>query len=77
MSGGELPLLRSAEVISALERMGFRLARRSPGSHLRYVHADGRRTTVPMHEGKTIGRGLLRKILADVGISADELRKYL
>lgn len=56
-------VLRPSELIHALERMGFRLTRKSRGSHLRYVHPDGRRTTVPMHEGKTIGRGLLRKIL--------------
>ena len=77
MTDGGLPLLRPAELARALERMGFRLTRRSPGSHLRYVHEDGRRTTVPMHEGGTIGRGLLRKILKDTSISVEELRRYL
>lgn len=77
MSGGDLPVLRSSELIHALERMGFALARKTPGSHQRYVHPDGRRTTVPVHEGKSIGRGLLRKILKDVGVTADELAEYL
>jgi predicted RNA binding protein YcfA (HicA-like mRNA interferase family) len=77
MSDGELPVLRPAEVVRALERLGFRLTRKSPGSHFRYVHPDGRRTTVPMHEGRTIGRGLLRKILRDIAISAEELRQAL
>lgn len=77
MTEGGLPILRPAELIRALERMGFRLSRKSPGSHLRFVHEDGRRTTVPMHEGKTVGRGLLRKILKDVGVSIEELRRYL
>ena len=77
MSGAHLPILRPEEVMGALERMGFVLTRKSPGSHFRYVHPDGRRTTVPVHQGKTIGRGLLRKILRDIGVSADELRDCL
>ena len=77
MSGNRLPIIRASELIRALEKMGFACTRRSPGSHLRYVHSDGRKTTVPVHEGKTIGRGLLRKILRDIGITAKELRDYL
>ena len=77
MSDSRAPLVRPSEVIQALERMGFSLTRRSPGSHFRYAHPDGRKTTVPMHEGKTIGRGLLRKILKDLGLDANELKKYL
>ena len=77
MTRGKLPILKPEELIRALERMGFRLARRSRGGHLRYVHPDGRRVTVPMHKGKDISRGLLRKILHDLGISAEELKKWL
>ncbi len=74
---GKLPVLRPRELARALERMGFIHTRKSRGSHSRYVHSDGRKTTVPMHKGKTIGRGLLRKILRDIGISVDELNKWL
>ena len=77
MSDGRLPILKPTELIAALERMGFRRTRKSRGGHLRYVHPDGRRTTVPMHKGKTIGRGLLRKILRDIEISVDELKEWL
>ena len=77
MTDAQLPILRPAELIRALERMGFRLTRKSPGAHFRYVHPDGRRTTVPVHEGKTIGRGLLRKILRDIGMSVEELQECL
>jgi predicted RNA binding protein YcfA (HicA-like mRNA interferase family) len=73
MNGGRLPVLRPQELVRALERLGFQRKRKSRGGHLRFIHEDGRRTTVPMHKGKTIGRGLLRKILKDVGISAEEL----
>ena len=77
MSDLTLPIVRAADLIKALEKLGFRCTRKSKGSHFRYVHPDGRKTTVPVHKGKDIGRGLLRKILRDVDITADELRGLL
>jgi len=77
MSGGRLPILRSEELIRVLERLGFSSPRRSKGSHFRYTHPDGRKTTIPVHKGKDIRRGLLRKILRDVDISVEELQKLL
>ena len=77
MSDERLPILKPEELIKALERMGFSCTRRSKGSHFRYKHTDGRRTTIPVHKGKTIGRGLLRKIMRDVDISNEELKKLL
>jgi predicted RNA binding protein YcfA (HicA-like mRNA interferase family) len=46
--------------------MGFRLLRKSKGSHWQYEHPDGRRTTIPVHKGQDIGPGLLRKIMRDI-----------
>ena len=45
---------------------------RQKGSHARLRHPDGRVVTVPLHSGKDIGRGLLRKILRDAELSRDE-----
>jgi predicted RNA binding protein YcfA (HicA-like mRNA interferase family) len=72
-----LPALKARQLIRALERMGFRLLRVSPGSHRQFEHPDGRRTTVPVHKGHDIGPGLLRKILRDVECDVEELRKWL
>lgn len=77
MSNEKLPILKPVELVRMLERMGFVRTRKSGGGHLRYCHSDGRKTTVPMHKGKDISRGLLRKILKDVNISIEELKKYL
>jgi len=77
MSAARLPRLTAREVISVLEKLGFVNSRRSGGSHWRFVHADGRRTTVPVHRGKTLGLGLLRKILRDVEITPKQLRNML
>ena len=56
-----LPTLKPRELIRALEKLGFAVVRKSKGSHWQLAHADGRRTTVPVHKGKDIGPGLLRK----------------
>ena len=72
-----LPVVTPRELIRALERMGFRLLRKSKGSHCQYEHADGRRTTVPVHKGRDIGPGLLRKILRDIELDPDQLRDWL
>lgn len=75
MSG--LPVVKPRELVRALERLGFLVVRKSKGSHWQLEHSDGRRTTVPMHKGKDIGPGLLRKILRDTELSADSLRNLL
>jgi len=77
VSASDLPMLKPRELIRALERMGFRLLRKSRGSHQQFEHPDGRRTTVPVHKGKDIRPGLLRKILRDIEIDAEALRQWL
>jgi len=72
-----LPVLKPRELIRALERMGFQLLRKSRGSHWQFEHPDGRRTTVPVHRGRDIGPGLLRKILRDIETDVKGLRKWL
>ncbi len=70
-------MLKSREVIRALERLGFRLVRQSPGSHKQFAHADGRQTTVPVHKGRDIGPGLLRKILRDIEVDPEQFLKWI
>lgn len=45
---------------------------RQKGSHVQMEHGDGRFVTIPVHAGKTIGRGLLPKILRDAELTTDE-----
>ena len=73
-----LPSLTPKELIRVLEKLGFVRTRKSRGGHLRYVHPDGRRTTVPFHSGRTIPKGLLVKIIKiDLEMKIDEFIKYL
>lgn len=77
MTPGSLPILKPRQIIRALERIGFRLLRKSKGSHWQFEHPDGRRTTLPVHRGQDIGPGLLRKILRDIELDSDELQRWL
>ena len=36
-------------------------------------HEDGRVTSVPVHPGQDIGRGLLRKILRDTELNPEDI----
>ena len=67
-----LPSLSAGEVVSLLRRQGFVRVRQS-GSHAVFRHPDGRRTTVPIHGKRDIGRGLLHQIMKDAGLTADDL----
>lgn len=64
------------DLIAALERAGFEVAR-TRGSHHFLRHPDGRVTTVPVHSGETIGPGLLSKILRDAKLSRSDLEDLL
>ncbi len=72
---GRLPILTGREIVKILKKIGFGNTRKSKGSHFRYIHPDGRKTTVPIHKGKTISRGLLRKILRDIELSPEDFLK--
>lgn len=41
------------------------------GSHVRYVHPDGRRTVIPVHGNEELGIGLLKEILKQVKMSRE------
>ena len=68
------PSLTARQIIALLEQHDFRFIRQR-GSHAVYRHPDGRWTTVPIHPGKPLGRGLLRKILKDADIDPQTLRQ--
>ena len=67
----KLPTVTASEAIKVLEKIGFQKTRQK-GSHLRMKHEDDRVVTIPVHQGKTIGKGLLRKILRDAELSVEE-----
>ena len=68
--------VQAKKLVAALKRAGFREAKQK-GSHLTLVHDQKNlQTTIPMHAGD-LGRGLLKAILNQAGITEDELRELL
>jgi len=63
-------------VFAALRSLGFKKVRQK-GSHIFFQHPDGRSTVVPAHKGEDIGRGLLRNIIQDTGLSKDEFLRLI
>ncbi|AAM04205.1 TPA: type II toxin-antitoxin system HicA family toxin [Methanosarcina acetivorans] len=65
------------DMCKILEMLGFQKVHQV-GSHVRYVHPDGRKTVVPVHGNEDLGTGLIKEILKQTRISREtyeELRK--
>ena len=73
---GKLPLLTAKELIKIINKLGYQVIRQK-GSHVYLKHQDGRCIVVPLHAGKEIGRGLLKRILNETEISREEFLKNL
>jgi predicted RNA binding protein YcfA (HicA-like mRNA interferase family) len=72
----KLPRINSRQICSALEKMGFVIARQS-GSHIIYINSEGKRTTVPFHGNKILHPKTLQSILKDVAVSVERLLELL
>lgn len=62
------------EMCKILEKLGF-VKVHQVGSHVRYIHPDGRRTTVAVHGNEDLSIGLLKDILDQAGISREEFER--
>ena len=69
----KLPLLSWREIVKALGKAGFAVARQN-GSHIILVK-DERAIPVPRHD--QIKRGLLLEIIAEAGLTREEFLKLL
>ena len=69
-----MPSGRAEEFRRVAMCLGFE-RQRQIGSHERWIHADGRAVTIPLHGGGEIGPPLFYRILEQLGISAEEFRK--
>ncbi|MBZ0271464.1 type II toxin-antitoxin system HicA family toxin [bacterium] len=72
-----LPILRARQIVAALKRAGFEVVEQE-GSHIHLKNP--RRTgkvTVPNHGSRDIPRALLKKIIAQAGMTADEFLRLL
>jgi predicted RNA binding protein YcfA (HicA-like mRNA interferase family) len=58
----EIPTISFRVLIKKVMQLGFEAVRQK-GSHIRFVHPDGRKTTIPDHGSKDVPHGLLIKII--------------
>ena len=70
----QLSILSGKAIVKALAKLGYQEVRQR-GSHMRLACPGKTSITVPNY--KVVGRGLLKKILRDAGLSADEFMKLL
>ncbi len=72
----KLPLVDAKTLIKVLILRGYSKVRQS-GSHVQFKNELGILVTVPLHPGRDIGRGLLRKILRDMELSRADFIELL
>jgi predicted RNA binding protein YcfA (HicA-like mRNA interferase family) len=72
----KLPVVSAKELEKILLKLGFEITRQK-GSHRFYKHPDGRYTTIPHHPGEDISRPLIRAILRQIELDADEYIRLL
>ena len=69
-----LPLMSGDDFVKVMHKVGY-VWDHTEGSHMILLHSSRRRLSVPRH--KELGRGLLRSLIRDAGISREEFIKLL
>ena len=68
------PVLSGDQFVRAVARIGY-VWERTEGSHMILVGPRGKRLSVPRH--RELGRGLLRSLIRDAGLTRDEFLDLL
>jgi hypothetical protein len=74
-----LPAVTARELVAVAEKLGFVLDRQK-GSHAVFIRAAGdewQRIVVPIHKGRSLKRGTLHGLIADMGITVEEFVEML
>lgn len=74
----KLPVITGMRLVRVLsKKLDFVEIRRESSHVSLWRERDNIHVTIPVHQGKELGKGLLSKILKDVGVTADDLRNLL
>ena len=72
-----LPVLSGKALLKLLEKNGFRIVRQK-GSHIFVERNDGAvSTAVPVHANEDLGKGILKSILRDLELGAEDLERFM
>ena len=69
-----LPVISGNEFVKAMGKIGY-VWDHTEGSHMILLHPSKGRLSVPRH--KELGRGLLRALIRDAGLSREEFIRLL
>lgn len=69
-----LPVISGDDLVKVVHKIGY-VWDHTEGSHMILLHPSGRRLTVPRH--KELGRGLLRSLIRDAGLTRQEFLNLL
>ncbi len=69
-----LPVISGDDFIKVMHKIGY-VWDHTEGSHMILLHPSGYRLSVPRH--KELGRGLLRSLIRDSGLSSEEFIRLL
>ena len=69
-----LPIISGEDFVRAIRQIGYRWDH-TEGSHMILLHSSRGRLSVPRHN--EIGRGLLRALIRDAGLTRDEFLQLL
>jgi predicted RNA binding protein YcfA (HicA-like mRNA interferase family) len=73
----KLPVISGSQAIKCFEKMGYQVIRQR-GSHVRMHHkSDSTKQPLTIPNHKTLGKGLLRKLLRDAQIATEEFLELL
>lgn len=73
----ELPVIRGDVAIKAFNRAGFQLDHVRGSHHILKKPGHRYHLSVPVHKGQTLGRGLLRRLIRDAGLTEEEFVQLL
>ncbi len=73
----KLPPISGIQAVKGFEKLGYQVVRQR-GSHLRLLHrSDKTKKPLTILRHKTLGKGLLRKLIRDAEITIEELISLL
>ena len=67
----KLPIIKTRELIRAVGKIGF-IKFHQVGSHAQFKNSDGKRITIPIHQGRDMDKKILRGIIDDTELSVEE-----
>lgn len=68
----KIPRVTGAEAVAAFERAGWVLDRISGSHHILKRAGNPNRLSIPVHKGKTVGKGLLKAQIDAAGLTVAE-----